>query len=155
MPTKSSQNGQEAPVRKSKKNSRTAAMQPPKKTVTRKKPVAPPESEASVPVYAETVFEALPNPYHEPVAPYLWIDYPQQKEMLHASDYVIRLGVGGADLVELSIDQGSWLPCRATSGYWWYDWSAIAPGEHTLVARMKTWDGAWFRTPERQIYRNY
>ena len=103
----------------------------------------------------ETLFTAEPNPYQQPVPPYVWIDHPQQKEMLHAADYVIRLGVGGAETVELSIDQGSWQPCRATSGYWWYDWTNASLGAHTLVARIKTFDGSWFRTPDRQVYRNY
>jgi hypothetical protein len=151
MPAKATpQNGQETTVSKSKKSARSTPATPPKKTAVRKKAAAAPK-----PVYAEIVYDALPNPYHAPTPPYVWIDHPQQKEMLHAADYVIRLGIGGADVAELSIDQGPWLSCRATSGYWWYDWRAIAPGEHTLVARIKTYDGAWFRTPERQVYRNY
>src|SRR5579872_5737588 len=96
---------------------------------------------------AEILFKDLPNPYQQPVPPYIWIDHPQQNETLSAPTYVLRLGVGGADLVELSIDKGPWLPCRLTSGYWWFDWAAIAPGKHQLVARMKAADGRWFRTP--------
>ena len=158
MPTNTStKNGQDPLVSKSKKSLRSSApVKPPtltKKTGTRRKPAA--AAPAPVSLYAETVYEALPNPYHAPVAPYLWIDYPVQKEMLHAPEYVIRMGVGGEALVELCIDNGAWTPCRTASGYWWYDWSNIAPGEHILVARMKTFDGAWFRTPERQVYRNY
>jgi hypothetical protein len=150
MPAKTtSQNGSSSTTGKSKKTVRGTPATPVKKTVVRKKAAAP------KPVYAETVYDQLPNPYHAPVAPYLWIDHPQQKEMLHAAEYVIRLGIGGAELVELSIDNGEWQRCRSNSGYWWYDWNSIAPGEHTLVARMKTFDGAWFRTPERQVYRNY
>ena len=49
--------------------------------------------------------------------------------------------MGGAEQVEISIDGGVWQNCRLTSGYWWYDWSAIRPGRHTLVARMRTPDG--------------
>jgi hypothetical protein len=97
----------------------------------------------------EILFTQEPNPYHTPQPPYIWIDYPTQSETLRATAYVVRLGVGGADLVEISIDKSPWLPCRLTSGYWWYDWSKIAKGKHTLVARMRTPDGRWYKTPIR------
>ena len=97
----------------------------------------------------ETLFTQEPNPFKEPVAPYIWIDHPEQNVTLRGPHYNIRLGVGGADLVEISIDKSPWLPCRLTSGYWWYDWSDIAPGKHTLVARMRTSDNQWFKTPPR------
>ena len=97
----------------------------------------------------ETLFTQEPNPFRQPVAPFIWIDHPIQNEILHASTYVIRLGVGGADLVEISIDKSPWLPCRLTSGYWWYDWTKIPRGKHTLVARMRMSDGRWFKTPPR------
>jgi hypothetical protein len=98
----------------------------------------------------ETLFTQEPNPFQAPVAPYIWIDFPQQSEILRGPTYNIRLGVGGADLVEISIDKSPWLPCRLTSGYWWYDWSKISKGKHTLTARMRTADGRWFKTPLRQ-----
>ena len=86
----------------------------------------------------ETLFTKEPNPFQTPTAPYIWIDFPTQSETLRGPAYNVRLGVGGADLVEISIDKSPWLPCRLTSGYWWYDWTNIAPGKHTLVARMRT-----------------
>lgn len=98
---------------------------------------------------AEIVFTNPPTPGQEPIPPYIWIDYPQQKERLNAEKYVIRLGVGGAEVVELSIDRGPWQACRLTSGYWWFDWAAISRGRHTLTARMRTAGGQWYRTPER------
>jgi hypothetical protein len=104
-------------------------------------------SRATGPV--ETLFTQEPNPFQAPSAPYIWIDYPTQSETLRASSYNVRLGVGGADLVEISIDKSPWLPCRLTSGFWWYDWSNIASGKHTLVARMRTSDNRWFKTPPR------
>lgn len=118
-----------------------SAARKPAKTAAAKKP------RASRPT--EILFKELPNPYKEPIPPYIWIDHPSQSERLLGSTYVVRLGVGGADAVEISIDKGPWLPCRATSGYWWYDWAEIPAGKHTLVARMKTNDGRWFRTPPR------
>ena len=102
---------------------------------------------ASGPV--ETLFTQEPKPHHTPVAPYIWIDFPAQNETLRGPQYHVRLGVGGAELVEISIDKSPWLPCRLTSGYWWYDWSAIAAGKHQLVARMRTTDNRWFKTPLR------
>src|SRR5262245_32146000 len=80
-------------------------------------------SKASQP--AEILFKEPPNPYRTPTPPYIWIDHPQANERLRGPAYVIRLGVGGAEAVELSIDRQPWVPCRFTSGYWWYDWSAI------------------------------
>lgn len=106
---------------------------------------------ASGPV--ETLYTQEPNPFHPPEAPFIWIDYPTQNETLQSAEYHVRLGVGGADLVEISIDKSPWLPCRLTSGYWWYDWSNIAPGKHQLVARMRTSDNRWFKTPLRNCTR--
>jgi len=146
MPTKTTtQNG--ADVKAEKKTVRKVVPTTPKKTISRKK------AEPIVAGFAETLYTAEPNPYHAPVPPYLWIDYPQQNEALYSAHYVIRLGVGGAETVELSIDQGAWQPCRSASGYWWFDWTDAAPGAHTLVARMKAFNGEWFRTPERKVAR--
>jgi hypothetical protein len=97
----------------------------------------------------EILFKDPPNPYVTPQPPYIWIDHPQQNERLLGPVYVIRMGVGGAEEVEISFDGGVWQPCRLTSGYWWFDWSGIRPGRHTLTARMRTTDGRWFRTPVR------
>ncbi len=97
----------------------------------------------------EIVFKELPNPYHLPQPPFIWIDHPEQNERLLGPVYVVRLGIGGAKKVEMSVDGGAWQPCRLTSGYWWFDWSAIQRGKHTLIARMQTEDGRVFRTPTR------
>jgi hypothetical protein len=123
-----------------------------RKAKTTRKAAAPKSSGAPAPsrnASAEILFNQEPNPAYTPQPPYIWIDFPLNHERLLGPVYVIRLGVGGAQLVELAIDGGSWQPCRQTSGYWWYDWSGIQPGKHTLVARMRTDDGRWFRTPLR------
>lgn len=101
----------------------------------------------------ETLYTQEPNPFNAPEPPFIWIDYPTQNETLHSAEYHVRLGVGGADLVEISIDKSPWLPCRLTSGYWWYDWSDISNGKHQLVARMRTSDNRWFKTPPRACTR--
>jgi len=97
----------------------------------------------------EILFKDQPNAYQKPQPPFIWIDHPQERERLLGPVYVIRLGVGGAQQVEISIDDGSWQNCRLTSGYWWFDWSGIQPGKHTMAARMRTTDGRWYRTPPR------
>lgn len=127
-----------APTSKRKTAVRRVAASGAKTSITRRK-VAP--------APAEILFKDLPNPFQTPIPPYIWIDHPQDGERLQGPVYVIRLGVGGADAVELSVDKGPWAECRLTSGYWWYDWEGIAPGKHTLVARMRAPDGRWFRTP--------
>jgi hypothetical protein len=128
--------------RKTAKKSGTSSVREPVASTAKRR-----VSRVSGPV--ETLFEQEPNPFRAAVPPFIWIDFPTQSETLFAPTYVIRLGVGGADLVEISIDKSPWLPCRLTSGYWWYDWSAIAPGKHQLVARMRTSGNQWFKTPPR------
>lgn len=134
-----------------KTKAKTSKTTTPRKAAAAKTPAAP--VTPPPPSYAEILFDLEPNPYHPPVAPYLWIDYPRETEVLSGDEYVIRCGVGGAEHVELSINQGDWLPCRFASGYWWYDWSGIPQGDHTLVLRMRTGDGRWYRTPVRHCYR--
>jgi hypothetical protein len=121
-----------------KKAARKAAA--PSGSTTQAAPVAP---------AAEILFKGIPNPYHPPQPPFIWIDFPEERERLRGPVYTIRLGVGGAQQVEISIDGGPWHPCRLTSGYWWFDWSGIRLGKHTLAARMRTFDGRTFRTPAR------
>ncbi len=123
-----------------------------RKSKAPKKSAAPRAARASLPgrqAGAEILFEQAPNPYQTPQPPYIWIDHPEERERLLGPVYVVRLGAGGAEQVEFSIDGKSWQPCRLTSGYWWHDWSGIQPGKHTLVARMRTENGRWFRTPPR------
>jgi len=124
---------------------------PSRKTKTPRKSTGAPRQRtpARTATVAEILFTALPNPSEQPVPPYIWIDHPSQDERLLGPIYNVRMGIGGAQATEISIDGGEWLPCRLTSGYWWYDWSAIKPGKHTLVARMRTPDGRWYRTPVR------
>lgn len=119
---------------------------------TARKPLSSASARAAaptVPTPAEILFDQLPNPYHPPVAPYVWIDYPEQNERLLGPIYNIRMGIGGAEQADIAIDGGSWQACELRSGYWWYDWTNIQPGKHTLVARMRTADGRWYRTPVR------
>jgi len=65
------------------------------------------------------------------------IDYPQEGETVAGRDYTFRINAPqDAPTVELSINQGPWLPCRPAIGYWWYDWICDGGKEHTVTARV-------------------
>jgi len=123
-----------------------------KKKVSRKTAgTASKTARASAPAPIEILFKEEPQQGPEPVPPYIWIDHPVQSERLLSNEYVIRLGVGGAEAVEIAIDKAAWQPCRLTSGYWWFDWKNIKSGKHVLTARMKTAGGQWYKTPPRSV----
>ena len=136
-------------------NSTAASMKrvaPPKpNATTAPKKAGRKKSAAAAPT--EILFKDKPNPALSPAPPFIWIDHPQQDERLYASHYSIRLGVGGAIEVEISIDRSPWRPCRFDSGYWWFDWHDIPVGKHVLAARLKTSGGQWYRTPPRNVER--
>ncbi|MDE2039250.1 MAG: hypothetical protein KGO96_06655 [Elusimicrobia bacterium] len=80
----------------------------------------------------------------------LAIDYPKAGESVAAPGYTLRLAAAeAATAVEVSIDGGSWLPCRLSVGYWWYDWSGYAAGPHLLEARLRAADGRWIVAKRR------
>lgn len=80
-----------------------------------------------------------------PSRPAVRVEYPRQGEVVAQPSYTLRISVapGQADAVEVSIDQGAWLPCREGLGLWWYDWSGYAQGEHELTARTHTVGGVY------------
>ncbi|HVE13224.1 MAG TPA: hypothetical protein VNI01_07515, partial [Elusimicrobiota bacterium] len=59
---------------------------------------------------------------------------PQQDEVLLGESYTFRVSAPETARVEVSLDGGPWLECRASVGFWWYDW-ACAAGKHALTAR--------------------
>lgn len=65
----------------------------------------------------------------------LAIDFPRPEEPVSAGDYTIRIAAEGASKVEVSINGGQWQPCRASVGFFWYDWRPAEPGEYKIVAR--------------------
>ncbi|MDR2396098.1 MAG: hypothetical protein LBD57_05810 [Endomicrobium sp.] len=67
---------------------------------------------------------------------YIVIDYPFESENIKGFHYVIRVGASNEGYVELSFNNGEWLPCRFASGYWWFDWSYFTPGDHFISARL-------------------
>jgi hypothetical protein len=43
-----------------------------------------------------------------------------------------------AEMVEVSVNEGPWLPCRRVGGFWVSDWSGFELGKYQLRARMRT-----------------
>lgn len=76
------------------------------------------------------------------------IDYPQEGEMVYPGHYAVRIGAPGAEAVELSINEGPWLECRKSVGYFWHDWDAGHFGGCSLIARAKVRD-KWARSASR------
>lgn len=70
-------------------------------------------------------------------APAVSLDYPQAGEQVLLGHYAVRVAAKPDVAVEVAVDGGPWQACREAVGYYWFDWSPAAPGEHTLVARAK------------------
>jgi hypothetical protein len=51
-----------------------------------------------------------------------------------------------AEMVEFSVNEGPWLPCRKVAGYWVSDWSGYDLGKYRLRARMRTTQGGRAKT---------
>ncbi len=73
----------------------------------------------------------------------LSIDLPRQGERIHSTRYTLTVAApDGARRVAVSIDHGPWRACRRSDGRWEYVWSRYASGEHEVVARLTTPEGA-------------
>jgi hypothetical protein len=80
------------------------------------------------------------------------VQYPQDGESVVSREYAVRVGSpDSADAVDVSIDQGPWLPCRRNAGYWWYDWSGYSEGEHEIIARTRAQNGRWRMSAPRAL----
>lgn len=71
---------------------------------------------------------------------YVTIDYPLADETIRQCHYVFRIGASSNGHVELCLNNGEWMPCRHSVGYWWYDWNATS-GNYTAMARITTPNG--------------
>jgi len=70
------------------------------------------------------------------------LDYPRRNEKITSKHYTFRISVSGpAKNVELSINQGPWLSCRNSVGYWWCDWFNYGRGGYKAVVRAQTAGG--------------
>ncbi|HAM36570.1 MAG TPA: hypothetical protein DEB40_14760 [Elusimicrobia bacterium] len=82
------------------------------------------------------------EPMTETVPHAVMLDYPTEGEVITSASYTFRISAPkNGDKIEVSINQGEWLPCRQEGGYWWYDWSGYEPGEYQIRARMHAADG--------------
>jgi hypothetical protein len=80
------------------------------------------------------------------------VDYPQENETITSYNYTFRVSTPAeADIVEMSINNGPWMPCRSDVGYWWYDWSNMQPGKYQIRARMHTKAGIMHMTLLRRF----
>lgn len=72
------------------------------------------------------------------------IEFPPQDETITSAQYTFRIAAPeSAAGVDVSIDQGPWLACRHTAGYWWHDWTGYDDGEHEIIARTRGESGRW------------
>jgi glutamine synthetase len=69
------------------------------------------------------------------------LSFPSEGELVLSPHYTIRIKAAEAKLVEVSIDGGSFKPCRADSDSWAYDWSNYGAGSHLICARIDYHDG--------------
>ena len=81
------------------------------------------------------------------------LDFPKQNEIIHSPCYTLRIAAPeNAQKVEVSIDQGPWQLCRPSVGYWWFDWSNFADGEHEAIAHIETREGRRFTTEPHEFF---
>ena len=74
--------------------------------------------------------------------PAVRVECPGEGDVIARPSYTFHIAaMPGAGGVEVSIDQGNWMPCREALGIWWYDWSGFDKGEHQLVARIRKGSG--------------
>ena len=74
--------------------------------------------------------------------PRLEVEYPAADEVIGSSHYTFRISSTEALVeAEISIDRGSWRPCRHACGLWWFDWTGYGAGSHQVAARGVTRDG--------------
>ncbi len=74
--------------------------------------------------------------------PKLEVEYPPADEVVTSDHYTLRISSTEALVeAEVSIDRGSWQPCRHACGLWWYDWTGYGAGPHQVAARGIARDG--------------
>ncbi len=80
------------------------------------------------------------------------VDYPQENERVTSTSYTFRLSPAPElKNIEVSINGGAWQPCRASAGFWWYDWQGAAAGSYILLARGETSKGDKVMSARRQF----
>lgn len=69
------------------------------------------------------------------------IEYPAAGETVWSDRYTLRIAAQLDGFVEAAMDGGPWQACRASDGYWWFDWSGYTPGRHEAAVRWTGPDG--------------
>jgi hypothetical protein len=70
--------------------------------------------------------------------PAVRVECPSEGDVIALPSYTFKIAAtSGVEAMEVSIDQGDWVPCREAAGFWWYDWSGFDKGEHELAARSR------------------
>jgi len=67
---------------------------------------------------------------------YIVIDHPSNGAVIKSPHYAIRIGASPAPKVELSFNGKTWMDCRLSHGFWWFDWYGGRLGSYKLWARM-------------------
>jgi hypothetical protein len=84
--------------------------------------------------------------------PKLEVEYPAADEVIASSHYTFRVSCAEALVeAEISVDRGSWQPCRHACGLWWYDWTGYGAGPHQVAARGVARDGRTVNSPFRRF----
>ncbi|MDP3544486.1 MAG: hypothetical protein Q8T11_18630 [Elusimicrobiota bacterium] len=77
-----------------------------------------------------------------PSRPGVRVECPGEGEEIAGTTYSFHIAAAPGTLgVEISIDQGEWLPCREALGLWWYDWTGFSKGGHQAAARAFVGEG--------------
>ncbi len=67
----------------------------------------------------------------------VFVDFPKNGDHIRSGDYAIRIGTKADREVEVSINGKGWNKCRASAGYYWFDWRPEKSGNIRIVARAK------------------
>jgi hypothetical protein len=100
------------------------------------------------------VRDAIQTTYPDDMDPIisLVVDYPKEGEIVTSDHYALRVGAGvRLRNVEISINGGDWHRCRASEGFWWYDWHSYLPGSKFVLARATSPTGDKVITARRRF----
>ncbi|MCR4294524.1 MAG: hypothetical protein NUW21_03245 [Elusimicrobia bacterium] len=87
-----------------------------------------------------------------PSRPGVGVQCPAEGEEIAGATYSFNIKAAPGTLgVDISIDQGEWLPCREALGLWWYDWTGFAKGGHRIEARAFIGEGIMAGSPPRHF----
>ncbi|HBL15717.1 MAG TPA: hypothetical protein DD417_02850 [Elusimicrobia bacterium] len=79
------------------------------------------------------------------------LEYPESNEKVNLGWYTFRIASNVTGPVEVSIDDGPWMPCRESVGLWWFDYCCELPGKHKVVARVTNELGMVSKTAARSF----